>query len=55
MYLECLKDSVKIPFASEFIDTFTDREKSEKGVVNQYTQDEADIINNTITNQIFKI
>jgi hypothetical protein len=54
MYLECLKDSVKIPFASEFIDTFTDREKSEKGLINQYIQDEADILNDTATNQIFK-
>ena len=55
MFLECLKDSVKIPFASEFVDTFTDREKSEKATINQYNQDEADILNNTATNQIFTI
>ena len=55
MFVECLKDSVKIPFASEFIDTFSDREKRERLTINQYSQDEIDILNNTVTGQIFKI
>jgi hypothetical protein len=55
MYLECLKDSVKIPFLPEFIDTFSDREKDNRITINQYSQDEVDIITNNVTTQIFKI
>jgi len=54
MFLECLKDSVKIPYSSEFTDTFTDREKKEKGVISTYEQDDAKITNNTVTNEVFK-
>lgn len=55
MYLECLKDSVKIPFLPEFIDTFSDREKDNRITINQYSQDEVDILTNNVTGQIFKV
>lgn len=55
MFVECLKDSVKIPFAAEFIDTFSNREKNNRVTINTYAQDESDIINNTVTGQVFKI
>ena len=55
MYLECLKDSVKIPFLPEFIDTFSDREKDNRTTINQYSQDEVDILTNNVTGQIFKV
>lgn len=54
MYVECLKDSVKIPYQVQFNDTFTDREKDNAAIIDQYVQDEIDISNNTVTGQIFK-
>jgi hypothetical protein len=53
MYVECLKDSVKIPFEVQFNDTFTDRERDQSVTINQYVQDEIDINNNTVTGGMF--
>jgi len=41
MVLECIKDSVRYGYPEESIDTFTGKEKSERGVVDQYTLDDA--------------
>lgn len=39
MHLQCLKDSVSIPYNIEVVDTFTDREKNDNGVIDQHTLD----------------
>jgi len=54
MFIECLKDSVKIPFRAEFEDTFTNKEANSQISINQYALDETELINNTATTQIFK-
>jgi len=46
MILECIKDSVRKPYPEELIDTFTGKEASERGIVDQYKLDEA-VINQT--------
>lgn len=40
MHLQCLKDSVNSPYTIETVDTFTDREKSDNGIIDQYTLDD---------------
>jgi len=40
MNVEVLKDAVRTPYPNEIVDTFTGREKEERGVINQYTIDE---------------
>jgi hypothetical protein len=40
MNVEVLKDAVRTPYPNEIVDTFTGREKEERGIINQYTIDE---------------
>jgi hypothetical protein len=40
MVLECIKDSVRYGYPEENIDTFTGKEKADRGVIDQYTLDD---------------
>ena len=54
MHLQCLKDSVNIPYVAETVDTFTDREKSDNGVIDQYTLDDRLLNGLNSGNELFK-
>ena len=54
MVLECIKDSVKRPYPEELNDTFTGKEKADRGIIDQYTLDETLIANDTNSNNVFK-
>lgn len=54
MVLECLKDSVKRPYPEELNDTFTGKEKEDRGIIDQYTLDETLIANELTSNNVFK-
>lgn len=54
MVLECLKDSVKRPYPEELNDTFTGKEKADRGVIDQYSLDETLIANELTSNNVFK-
>ena len=40
MNVEVCKDAVRTAYPDEVIDTFTGKEKEDRGVINQYTIDE---------------
>jgi len=54
MVLECLKDSVKRPYPEELNDTFTGKEKADRGIIDQYTLDETLIANDLTSQNVFK-
>ena len=54
MVLECLKDSVKRPYPEELNDTFTGKEKADRGIVDQYTLDETLIAGQDNSQTVFK-
>ena len=46
MVLECMKDSVRIPYPEEVNDTFIEREKNNEGIIDIYEFDWANSLNN---------
>jgi hypothetical protein len=54
MHLQCLKDSVNIPYSIETVDTFTSREKSDMGIIDQYSLDEKILDGLSTNNELFK-
>jgi hypothetical protein len=44
MYVECLKDSLNIPFVSENIDTFSNREIKSSNAYDQYSLDDSNVM-----------